>query len=389
MSEAAHAFDAAHGRTLVLLPRPLDATIEAFTRLRRTMIRTRPDAFTRDEWAYLIVFLEEANLRAPFVAAFGTATESRGGYARVARPRGHVAVWLPNNVSLLGPLTLILLSLTGNRVCVKAGSRADDLATAFVQWARAHDGELATLLADVTIARFDRVDARNAAMAANAHVRIAFGSDAAARAIDAFPHPLDSTGFYFANRASEAWIDPAQAGEETLRTVARVFAIYGTAGCTSPRRLVLLDGSEDDARRVRDGLAAIWPAVVTRDVPMHHASQNVAAAQIANATGWRAVTTARNAAVLATGSPALPPPGGFLTLPIVAVDTEEALAGLPANIQTLGTALDDAQREALLPRLAAAGVKRVVPLAAMHHFGALWDGWNWWRETFAETEVRG
>jgi hypothetical protein len=379
-------FDAPQGRTLVLLPRSLDATLDAFARLRRAMIRTRPDAFTRDEWAYLITFLDDANLRASFVAAFGTPADVRGNYARLARPRGRVAVWLPNNVSLLGPLTLILLALTGNLVRVKAGSRADDLATAFVRWSREID---ATLFDGVEIQQFDREDPRNAAMAAEADVRIAFGSDAAMRNIDALPHPIDSAGFYFANRTSEAWIDLAHADEETLLTIAKVFAIYGTAGCTSPQRLVVLDATNDDALRIRDALAALWPAVVPRDVPMHHASQNIAHAQIANATGWSAVTTPRNAAVLAAGTTALPSVDGSLTLAIVAAKTDEAFDTLPPNIQTLGTALERDRRDALLPRLAAAGVKRIVPVVEMHHFGALWDGWNWWQETFVEIEVSG
>lgn len=388
MSEVAHVFQAARGRTLVLLPRSLDEMVAVYSRLRRAMIRTRPDAFTRDEWAYLIAFLDESNLRAPFVAAFGVPAEAKGPYARVARPRGRVGLWLPNNVSLLGPLTLILLSLTGNRVAVKAGSRADDLASAFVQWAHANGDGASMPFTDMIIERFDRTDRRNTAMAAEAHVRIAFGSDAAARAIDALPHPIDSAGFYFANRASEAWIDPEHADEETLRRIARVFAIYGTAGCTSPQRLVVVDATEEDARRVRDGLAAVWPDAVTRDVPAHHASQNIAATQIANALGWNAIATPRYAAVLAAGPATLPPPGGLLTLPIVAASTEEALTTMPTHIQTVGTALDAERRGSLLPRLVSAGVKRVVSIATMHHFGALWDGWNWWQETFAEIEVR-
>lgn len=360
----------------VLLPRPLDETLAMFARLQRAMIRTRPEAFTRDEWAYLISFVGEANLRAPF-AAFNA-------LHGVARPRGKVAVWLPNNVSLLGPLTIILLALTGNRVRVKAGSRADDLATAFVRWSPE------PLFDDVVIEQFDRSDPRNAEMAAEADVRIAFGTDEAARAIDALPHPIDSIGFYFANRTSEAWIDTAHFDDETLRTIAKVFAIYGTAGCTSPRRLVVLDAGEDDARRLRDALAAAWPSAVPRDVLMHHASQNIANAQLANALGWSAVTTPRNAAVLAANVGGQAPRlSGFLTLPIVAASADEALATLPANIQTIGTALEASRRDALLPRLAAAGVKRVVPAGAMHHFGAVWDGWNWWQQTFVTIEVRG
>lgn len=347
----------------------LDELLARWRTVQRAMTRERPEAFTRDEWAYLIAFLDERQLRAPF--------EQLRSPGYVAVPRGPIAVWLPNNVSLLGPLTLILLSLTGNPIRVKAGSRADDLASAFVAYACG----VADVFNDVTVEQFDRTDPRNAQMAAEAKVRIAFGGDEAARAIDGLPHPLDSTGFYFADRTSEAWIEKTD--DETLRTLAKVFAIYGTAGCTSPRRVVVLKG---DVRAVRDRLAELWPAM--RDVAMHHASQNVMARQWAAALGWDAITTSRNAAVLAAGDVALPLPPSLFLLPIVSASEEEALATLPANIQTLGHALSPERLDALLPRLARTAVTRIVPVGAMHHFGAVWDGWEFWRSAFRMIEVQ-
>src|ERR1044071_5041689 len=98
-----------------------EALIAAWTRVQRAMIRTRPEAFTRDEWAYLIAFVDAERLRGGF--DFGPGV--------LPRPRGRVALWPPNNVSLLRQLTLILPTLTGNRVRVKAGSRAAEPASAF------------------------------------------------------------------------------------------------------------------------------------------------------------------------------------------------------------------------------------------------------------------
>ncbi len=97
------------------------------------MLREVPEPFSRDEWAHLAASLGPAALRAPFAASFGG-----GAFARV---RGHVAVWLPNNVSLLGPLTSILLSLTGAPVTFKVGTRGDDLMTPWLEFVRAHAPE--------------------------------------------------------------------------------------------------------------------------------------------------------------------------------------------------------------------------------------------------------
>ena len=101
-------------------PFDLEAVLADWAALRPAMTRTVPDGFERDEWAYLIQFLDRDNLKGAFTASFGEPVEpvepGADGTGVLARPRGTVAVWLPNNVSLLGPLTLILLTLTGNRI---------------------------------------------------------------------------------------------------------------------------------------------------------------------------------------------------------------------------------------------------------------------------------
>jgi hypothetical protein len=132
MSEVAHRF----GGATVLLPFALDDLVTGWVDVRRAMLRAVPEPFSRDEWAHLAASLDPAALRAPFASSFGDAA--------LARARGRVAVWLPNNVSLLGPLTSILLSLTGSPATFKVGTRGDDLMTPWLEFVRAHapDGPL-------------------------------------------------------------------------------------------------------------------------------------------------------------------------------------------------------------------------------------------------------
>ena len=372
-------------RTTVALPFDLPSVLMAWSSVQRAMTREKPDDFTRDEWAYLMSFVGEEHLRSAFSSVFGHLAGG-GGTSRLARPRGVIAIWLPNNVSLLGPLTIVLASLTGNLVRVKAGSRADDLATAFMKYVgRRDEAALNPILDGIAIEQFDRGDPRNGQMAEQARVRIVFGSDEAATAIDRLAHPLDSVAFHFSDRTSEVWLDLAALDDTTLRALVKTFAIYGQAGCTSPRKVVVIDGSPADATAVADRLAALWPEVIRRDVEMHIASQNVMAAQWAAATGWNARLTARNAAVVASGSIELTPIESFLTLPIVSASLDDAANALPRNIQTLGH--NAADLASWLPVLARTGVKRIVPIATMHHFGPLWDGWEWWRQCFEIVEV--
>src|SRR5271154_6202311 len=120
MSAKLPLFDDGARCVAVALPFGVESWIDEWSGLRSAMIRSRPDGFTRDEWAYLITFLDPAWLTRVFESHFGKPSpETDAEVVALMRPRGQVAVWLPNNVSLLGPLTLILASLSGNPIWMK------------------------------------------------------------------------------------------------------------------------------------------------------------------------------------------------------------------------------------------------------------------------------
>ena len=119
-------------RGRVCLPYDPEALIGAWDGLRGKMARQVPEAFSRDEWAYLMTFLASDQLWEVYESVFGSRCTPAEAGARMYYPRGSVAVWLPNNVSLLGPLVMILLSLTGNELRFKGGSRSEDLCAALL-----------------------------------------------------------------------------------------------------------------------------------------------------------------------------------------------------------------------------------------------------------------
>lgn len=391
MPEHIHYFDSPAGTNALALPFDYQQSVEDWTALRKRMVREVPTEFTRDEWAYLTTFLERENLFNPFLTTFGAATEAPEQVPNLLyRPRGAIAVWLPNNVSLLGPLTLVLLSLTGQPIHLKLGSSAQDLTGAFLQYAIANlpHGELKEYLTtNVKAETFSREDPRQQKLANDAQVRIVFGSDAAAEAIHQLPHPLESLGFSFVDRKSEAWVEQGALNEQVLTTLIKVFAIYGQAGCTSPKRVILLDGSETAARHLRDNLLDLWPTVISGETPMHMASDNVMAEQWARALGWDARRTPQNTALLAHGKRNLPGFDVLMALRVQSATRKQALAGLPPNIQTIGHALESPNDAAWLKLLAGSHVRRFVSLGRMHHFGSTWDGQEFWRQCFEPMEV--
>src|ERR1044071_410988 len=113
MSETLHFFATPHRCTVVALPFALAQVLGDWGQLRKLMVRKVPEAFTREEWAYLAGFVDPENLQRCFLENFGDVVPGlTTGASILVRPRGTIAIWLPNNVSLLGPLVLILASLT-------------------------------------------------------------------------------------------------------------------------------------------------------------------------------------------------------------------------------------------------------------------------------------
>ena len=380
-------FEAGGRRTRVLLPFPLDAVLDDWASLRSAMIREKPDAFARSEWAYLLSFLDRDALEDVFQATFGRRrTPGEGAVDAVARPGGAVAVWLPNNVSLLGALTLVLLSLTGNPVRMKAGSRGDDLTRQFFDYALAHltPGPLREHLASsVSIETFSRDDPRNAEWASRASTRIAFGSDAGVAAIESLPHPGGSRGFSFGHRVSQAWVEPDACDDRALESLLRVFDVYGQSACTSPGRVVVLDAGPEQALALRDRMVALWPGIFPRPPATIVSSTGLLDHQWARAEGWDSRLVKGHGAAIAVGDPTMTPPAGQRILPLTPMTISHAVAALPGNIQTVGHAVSPPTEGALMPRLAPRGIARFVPVAEMHHFGPVWDGQDYWRRTFA------
>jgi hypothetical protein len=151
---------------------------------------------------------------------------------------------------------------------------------------------------------------------------------------------------------------------------------------------VLLDGDGPSATRLRDRLIDLWPVTFARDPPMHIASGNLMARQWAATLGWDAEITARNGAVIACGDLNLDGCDAPMLLTVVPATVEQAEASLPENIQTIGHALEEPGSDRWLQVLSRTRIKRFVPLGRMHHFGVLWDGWEFWRQLFEAVEIQ-
>jgi hypothetical protein len=358
--------------------------------LRSRMIRERDPAFTRDEWAYLLQFLAPERLELPWRDSFGTPLSTPATPGRIAAPRACVALWLPNNVSLLGCLSLVLISTTSAQVRVKSGSRSNDLCAAFVAYARTRlpEGALRRwLTGHVEVRAFGRDHPDNLAMAQWADVRIFFGGDRAAQEVQALPHKPGSLFVEFGDKVSEAWFSPSQARDaEAVRALASVFAIFGQAGCTSPKRLLIVDGREEDARAFSECFASAWQALAPDPVAQAQASEVVLGEQHARASGLQALRLRGNAALLVLSRAAPPRTYCHLGLQLQWGSLDEIAATAAPNLQTVGHA-GSVPPPAWIETVSRTAANRMVPLARMHDFGHVWDGFAWWHNLFRWVEL--
>ncbi len=377
----------------ICLASPADAheAIAGWQRLRSMMTRRLPAGFGRDEWAYLISFLEPKNLEAVYAHNLGKpVTKPVLPLKRLLRPRRKVAIWLPNNVSLLGPLLIVLCSLSGIAVRIKGGSKKEDFTGIFLRFAKNNlpHGRLREYLSQkVEYAVFPHADPRGNDFFRDADTGIIFGSDEAVEAVKDFPRPLNFIGFPFPDRNSQAWLELPAVNDGVLIELLKVFAVYGRAGCSSPAKVILLGGTMPQAVKLQRLLRKLWNNVFCRLPPAATASQNVKAFQLAKAAGWQPVLTTNHASVIAVGSISLPPCPGEMTLSIVPATVAETVRHLPEAIQTVGYALAKPQDPRWLELVAKTQIKRFVPIARMHHFGPLWDGYAFWRGLFEEVEL--
>ncbi len=376
------------GRVLSIEPSAdIDAIIRDWDSLRSHMVRDLPDEFTRDEWAYLIGFVSERELTSIYQDTFGSRSEGITSGGEVIEPRGNVALWAPNNVSLLAPLTMILVSITGNDLRVKGGSSSKNLITPLVDWIvqKNPSGPLTKWLQNcLSVEVFDRSSPLNEELSMWADVRMVFGSDAACRGVNSLPTSASTSTYLFSDRVSHCWADVGALDRTRLDGLLKVFRIYGSRGCTSPRSLTLIGADSLERDEMASRILNQWQATMRSDVEMHVASQNVLSAQICRIEGWDVDIAARNSAVLARGPNSLGAPSGDFTMGMTTATLEEAVANLPGNIQTIGHIAGEGELEMWRRVCRDAGVLRFVPVEEMHHFGPVWDGMDYWRGMFTE-----
>jgi hypothetical protein len=297
-------------------------------------------------------------------------------------PKGLVCHWIAGNVPLLGMFSWAISALLGNMNVVRLSTRQDDFMSPLL-------GLLATVseagrhMAEETVlARFAR-DNRTAHqhMSAVANVRIAWGGLEAIEAIRALPAHWECEDIVLGPRVSLAVVDPAAVTDSVVSRLATDAVFFDQLACTSPQYIFVKGWPGEGAfeafvERFTAAFARQAMALPrheldfaeTYQVQLDRTRLLLEGAMVRRDphTQWTLalVTQPHEKVICANRFVQLIP---FKSLEVV-------LSHMPSNIQTVITALSEAESQQFTEEAAHYGVCRFPRPGEGNHFETPWDG---------------
>jgi hypothetical protein len=311
------------------------------------------------------------------------------GRARLkAYPVGIVGHWPAGNIEIQPLLSMTCALLGGNACLVRIPTELSDVTSQLIAKLIQSDRQ-GILTSRIYLLSFDheRLDLHRA-MAQSVDGAMIWGGEEAVSTIRSLPFPPWARLAVFGPRISVAamdaacWSDPATR-EALCRRIARDVWQFDQQACSSPQVLFL---EKKNGESTSDFVQALWTAfeAENRAHPREAIEGALTSAICQARANWLLKNETNSAVFPATpdwtilvghGSE-IPQPTQGKTLTVLEVpDLLAALARLDGNVQTLGLAVADPEKEIAIASLAASrGIDRIVPLGRMHVFGAPWDG---------------
>jgi len=309
------------------------------------------------------------------------------GRARLkAFPIGIVGHWPAGNVEIQPLLSMSCALLGGNACLVRIPRELRDITCQLIDKLVESDSKNRLTIRIVLLAfDHDRLDLHRA-MAQSVDGAMIWGGEESVVQVRSLPFPPWARLAVFGPRISVAAMDAAsrsEARESLCRRIARDVWQFDQQACSSPQVLFLEKNGEQSTGEFIQALRSAFEAE-NRAHPRQTIEGALTSAICQARAGWL-LQDAENSAVfpstpdwtiLVGHGPEIPQPTQGKTLTVLEVpDLLEALARLDGNVQTLGLAIGDPEREAKLASLAASrGIDRIVPLGRMHVLGSPWDG---------------
>jgi hypothetical protein len=303
-------------------------------------------------------------------------------------PLGVTGHWPAGNIEIQPVLSMTCALLGGNACLVRVPSGLDDVTRRIIGKLDQIDGK-GVLTGQIRMLVFDhaRRDLQEA-MARAVDGAMVWGGAEAVLQVRCLPFPHWARLAVFGPRISisamdaDSWCN-TQEREAWCRRIARDVWQFDQQACSSPQVLFLEKKAGHSCDEFVQSLKTAFesenqlhprqtiPAGLTTAICQARASW------LLDDIAHRAIfSTAPDWTLLLGSGSDIPNPTQGKTLTVLEVDDlRDPVEKLDANVQTLGLAMSDPEREAKLASVAARrGVDRIVKLGRMHVFAPPWDG---------------
>jgi hypothetical protein len=311
------------------------------------------------------------------------------GRARLrAFPLGVVGHWPAGNIEIQPILSMTCALLAGNSCVVRVPSGLVE-PTRLIMEALAQADPEGVLLDRIFLMHFAHSDLdMHEAMAQSVDGAMIWGGEEAVRQVRALPFPHWARVVVFGPRLSVAAMDAAiwQDSNERAswcRRIARDVWQFEQQACSSPQTLFLERDGAGDVTEFAEELKRAFEEE-NRVHPRMEIEPSMTSAICRARSSWLLEDVAHHSmfpqspdwTILLGKGARIPEPTQGRTLSVLlADDLEEVISQFDGNVQTLGLAVKNAERERQLAEFAGRhGVDRVVRLGQMHVFGSPWDG---------------
>jgi len=305
-----------------------------------------------------------------------------------AYPVGIVGHWPAGNIEIQPLLSMTCALLGGNACLVRIPKELHDITRPLIEKLGQSDKQ-DTLTSRICLLAFDhaRLDLHRA-MAQSVDGAMIWGGEEAVSEIRALPFPPWARLAVFGPRISVAAMDAASWSSPATwasfcRRIARDVWQFDQQACSSPQVLFLENKDGASTCEFMQALRSAFEAE-NRAHPRENIEGALTSAICQARANWLLKDETNSAVfppapdwtILVGHGTEIPHPTQGKVLTVLEVsDFCEALARLDGNVQTLGLAMADPEKEAAIASLAASrGIDRIVPLGRMHVFGPPWDG---------------
>jgi hypothetical protein len=297
-------------------------------------------------------------------------------------PKGVVCHWTSGNVPLLGMFSWAVSTVLGNRNVVRLSTRTADIMTPLLRQLASLSPAGKVLAGETSVLQFDRGDTTiQETMSRLADVRVIWGGREAVEAIRALPSDWECETVVLGPRMSLAVIDPQAATDSAIGRLITDVIYFDQLACSSPQWVFVkgrpgeraFDTVVDWMAREFERQSHLFPRRVLGFDETYRIQLDRARVLLEGGALRRDPSTQWTMALVERPQPQVACSNRFVQV-VPFTDSDEVVAQLPRNVQTVVTLLGERELGYFTEEAARRGVCRFPRPGEGNHFETPWDG---------------